>query len=105
MHKKIQLHGYRRQLLFYKLLIENSRALGDRSMARGVLNFLEPYKAQGIIDLALEMDGTEVARLEKLIAVVWQKIQSLNFPDISKYPKDLFGIIAFEEDLLGSHVY
>ncbi len=99
-HKKIQLHGYRRQLLFYKLLIENSSALGDRSMERGVLNFLEPHKTQGIIDLALEIDVAEVTRLEKLIAIVWKKIQSLDFPDISKYPKDLSGIMAFEEDLL-----
>ena len=100
-HKKIQLHGYRRQLLFYKLRIENSTTLGDRSMERGVLNFLEPHKTQGILDLALEIDAVEVARLEKLISVVSQKIQSLDFPDISKYPKDLSGIIAFEEDLLG----
>lgn len=99
-HKKIQLHGYRRQLLFYKLLIENSTTLGDRSMAHGVLNFLEPHKTQGIVDLALEIDAAEVARLEKLIGVVWLKIQSLDFPDISKYSKDLLGIMAFEEDLL-----
>lgn len=101
MHKKIQLHGYRRQLLFYKLLIENSRTLGDRSMDLGMLNFLEPHKTQGIIDLPLEIDPTEVARLEKLISVVWQKIQALDFPDVSKYSKDLSGIMAFEEDLLG----
>ena len=102
-HKKIQLHGYRRQLLFYKLLVENSTTLGDRSMGRGVLNFLEPHKTQGILDLALEIDAVEVARLEKLISVVWQKIQSLDFPDISKYPKDISGIMAFEEDLLISN--
>jgi hypothetical protein len=100
MHKKIQLHGYRRQLLFYKLLIENSSALGDRSMGRGVLNFLEPHKTQGIVDLDLEIDPLEIARLEKLIGVVWKKIQALDFPDISQYPKDLSGIRAFEDDLL-----
>ncbi len=99
-HKKIQLHGYRRQLLFYKLLIENSTTLGDRSMNNGVLNFLEPHKTQGILDLALEIDAAEVTRLEKLIGAVWQKIQSLDFPDITKYPKDLSGIMAFEKDLL-----
>ena len=53
----------------------------------------------------LEIDPLEVARLEKLIGIVWQKIQSLDFPDISKYPKDLTGIMAFEEDLLTNKVY
>jgi len=28
------------------------------------------------------------------------KIESLNFPDINKYPKTLDGIRQFEEDLL-----
>jgi len=100
MRKKIQLHGYRRQLLFYKLLIENATTLGDRSMDHGVLHFLEPHTTKGIVDLSLEIDATEVARLEKLIGVVWNKIQSLDFPDISKYSQDLSGVMAFEEDLL-----
>ncbi len=104
LHEKIKLHGYRRQLLFYKLLIENSRTLGNRFMDVGVLNFLEPHTTQGIIDLSLAIDPAEIARLEKLIDVVWQKIQSLDFPDISHYPKNLSGIMAFEEDLLEGKV-
>jgi len=42
----------------------------------------------------------EVERTKKLIIAVMSKIESLNFPDINKYPKTLDGIRQFEEDLL-----
>lgn len=42
----------------------------------------------------------EVDRTKKLIIAAMSKIQSLNFPDVSKYPKTLEGIRMFEEDLL-----
>lgn len=100
MHKKILLHGYRRQLIFYKLLIERSRTFRGRVVDSGILNFMEPDKAGRIVDLPLMIDALETDRLERLIGVVWKRIQTLDFPDISSYPKDLSGIIAFEEDLL-----
>ncbi len=99
-HKKILLHGYRRQLLFYKLLIERSRTFRGRTVDSGILNFMEPDKAGAIVDLPLAIEPAEAARLERLIGAVWKRIQALDFPDISQYPKDLSGIIAFEEHLL-----
>ena len=39
---KIKAHRYRQQLLFYKLLIENSRDYHDYTMSQGVLQFVEP---------------------------------------------------------------
>ena len=44
-------------------------------------------------------DG-EIERTKKLIIAVMAKIESLDFPDITKYPKTLDGIRQFEEDLL-----
>ena len=99
-HKKILLHGYRRQLLFYKLRIERSRTFRGRTVDSGVLDFMEPDKAGTIVDLSLAIDPGEAVRLERLIGAVWKRIQTLDFPDISAYPKDLSGIIAFEEDIL-----
>ena len=42
----------------------------------------------------------EIIRLQKLVDIVYQKIQALDFPDISRYSKDFKGVIAFEDDLL-----
>jgi hypothetical protein len=42
----------------------------------------------------------EIERTKKLIIAVMNKIGSLDFPDISKYPKTLEGIRMFEEELL-----
>jgi hypothetical protein len=44
-------------------------------------------------------DG-EIERTKKLIIAVMAKIESLDFPDITKYPKTLDGIRQFEEDIL-----
>jgi len=38
--------------------------------------------------------------MKALVGAVHKKIISLDFPDISGYPKDLAGIKSFEEDLL-----
>ncbi|MBI1755318.1 hypothetical protein HYR65_03485, partial [Candidatus Azambacteria bacterium] len=99
-YEKIKLHNYKRQLVFYKLLVEYSRDFSERyAVHRGVLEFLEPYHGK-IIDLPLEISGEDVKRTTALIGVVYKKILSLDFPDISKYSKDLAGTLEFEEDLL-----
>jgi DNA helicase-2/ATP-dependent DNA helicase PcrA len=97
--EKIQLQSYARQLLFYKLLVEGSTDFNSYVVEEGRLEFLEPVK-NTFVTLPLEIDGDEVARLKKLIEVVYQKIINLDFPDVSKYSQDLKGCMEFEEDLL-----
>ncbi|MBU0723226.1 ATP-dependent helicase [Patescibacteria group bacterium] len=99
-YEKIKLHNYKRQLIFYKLLIENSRDFTKKGIVKkGRLEFLEPLSGK-IITLELEIDNQEVERTKKLIEIVYKKIMNLDFPDISKYPKELKGITEFEDDLL-----
>ena len=43
-------------------------------------------------------------KLKQLIEIVYKKIINLDFPDISKYSKDLKGIKQFEEDLLENKI-
>ncbi len=101
-YEKIKLHQYKRQLIFYKLLIEHSRDFsGKYTVRKGMLEFLEPYRGK-IIDLPLEISAEETKRARALISAVYKKITALDFPDISKYSKDLAGILAFEEDLLAN---
>lgn len=100
-YEKKKLYGYKRQLVFYKLLVEHSRDFGGNySVNKGVLEFLEPYRGN-MIDLPLVIAPEEVERVRALINAVYKKIGALDFPDVSKYSKDLHGIIAFEDDLLG----
>ena len=99
-YDKIKAWKYRLQLAFYKLLIEHSREFGGKyAMNNGVIEFMEPLNDQ-IIDLPITIEKDEIARMEALIAAVYNKIKALDFPDISKYSKDMNGIIAFEDDLL-----
>ncbi len=100
-YQKIKAHKYRQQLLFYKLLIEHSREWRKYTMTRGVLQFVEPDKAGNIVALELsDIDTDELARFAQLVQAVWHRIQTLDFPDTSRYDATLAGIKQFEEDLL-----
>jgi len=98
--EKIKLYKYRRQLMFYKLLVENSRDFGKYVVNEGVLEFLEPDRSGKICELIAEIGKEETERTARLIEVVYKKIIALDLPDISDFPKDLKGIIAFEDTLL-----
>jgi DNA helicase-2/ATP-dependent DNA helicase PcrA len=103
-YKKKKSQNYQRQLLYYKLLVENSRDFsGKLKVTRGLLDFIEP-KSGKTISLEKDIDSEDVERLAKLIGVVYQKIMTLDFPDVSKYSKDVEGIEQFEEDLLAGTI-
>lgn len=94
-----KLRNYRRQLLFYKLLVEQSRTFSGSSVEQGVLYFVEPQKGVSV-DLALSITKEETERLAALVARVWHMIRALQFPDVTAYAQNLSGVEAFEEDIL-----
>ncbi|MEX2014727.1 MAG: ATP-dependent DNA helicase [Candidatus Saccharimonadales bacterium] len=101
-YEKVKLHKYRQQLLFYKLLVENSATFGKRlTVNSGAIEFIEADE-QGKLteELILAFDPSEITRFTTLIGAVWTHINSLDFPDIGKYPKNLTGIKQFETDLI-----
>jgi len=99
-YEKIKLHNYRRQLIFYKILVEHSREFGHRyKVNSGVLEFVEPENGR-IIDLSTVITNEDVKRTVAIIEVVYGKILNLEFPEVISYPEDINGIIAFEDDLL-----
>ena len=99
-YRKIKAHKYRQQLLFYKLLLENSREWRHYTMSDARLQFIEPDKSGQIIELALgDITPEEIADFKQLVEVVWRHIQTLDFPDISGYEPTYKGILAFEKDL------
>ncbi len=104
-YEKIKLHKYRQQLMFYQLLVENSRDYSDYRLAGAQLQFVEPEVRSGEI-LALEDSFSleDLARFKQLIEIIWQRITTLELPDISGYSADHKGMLAFEEDLLAGDI-
>ncbi|MEQ9617811.1 MAG: ATP-dependent DNA helicase [Deltaproteobacteria bacterium] len=103
-YEKIQLHQYKRQLVFYKLLVEHSKDYGaEYKVNRGVLEFIEPEKGE-LFDLRAEIEREECERTAQLASIVFDKISNLNFPDVRRYAQDLSGILNFEDDLLEGKV-
>ncbi len=101
-YEKTKLYEYERQLIFYKLLVENSREFsGKKKVSIGILDFVEPRKNDNeIVSLSMKIDKEKTDRLKNIISIVYKKIINLDFPDISKYSKGLKGIKEFEDDLL-----
>lgn len=99
-HTKLKLHRYRQQLIFYKILVENSADFHNYTVKDGQLAFIEPTGAGESILLSLDLTNEDVERTEKLIKAVWKHIVELNLPDISAYSPDLKGVLAFEQDLI-----
>lgn len=102
--KKIQLHNYKRQLIFYKLLIEGSRDFHKYSVNNGYLEFLNPTSDEEMAILPYIITAEDVERLKKIVIAVHNKIQKLDFLDVNKYEQTLEGMIQFEDDLINGVV-
>ena len=101
-HTKMKLHSYRQQLLFYKILAENSSEYHNFTVTKGCLAFVEPTKAgeTSILELDFANLGEELERTRQLIEAAWRHIITLDLPDTSHYTQDLKGVLAFEQDLI-----
>lgn len=99
-YDQIKAHHYKQQLLFYEILMRHSRDYARYSVDHLGIQFVEPNKAGHIIDLTLTPTAEDLARTEKLITAVWQRIMALDFPDTSHYEQTVAGIKAFENNLL-----
>lgn len=102
--EKIKLHKYKQQLIFYALLIANSRDYNTYQTERGVLQFIQPTSGGDIIILDTYFTSDELNRCIQLINAAWTHIINLNLPDTSSYEQNLKGILAFEQDLIDGTV-
>lgn len=98
-HDRIKLHQYRRQLCFYKLLVEGSRDFSKEKVSVGTLQFVEPDGKQ-MVSLSLPLDASSVERVAALARAVYTLIVQVRFPVVEHYTKDEQGIRQFEEDIL-----
>ena len=90
--------------MFYKLLVENSRDYNTYSVERGILQFVEPTKDGQILALEDSFSPEELEEFQKLITIVWDKITTLDLPDVSSYEPAYKGILAFEKDLIDGNI-
>ena len=97
----VKQYKYRQQLMFYQLLAEKSRDYSNYEFIGANLQFVEPDAQTGEIwSLNDSFSREELDRFEQLIGVVWQKIMTLDLPDISGYEPNYRGMLQFEQDLL-----
>jgi DNA helicase-2/ATP-dependent DNA helicase PcrA len=103
-HQKLKSYHYRQQLLFYKILLTRSVHY-HLPVASLEIEFVEDIlKKDTVTRLSYTPTKEEEERFLKLIGAVYQKIAALEFPDITRYPKTLEGVIAFEDDLINGAV-
>ena len=103
-YEKSKLHRYKQQLMFYKLLVENSRSYHGYTVTKGVLQFVEPTRDNEILALTDDFTQEELNDFRKLINKVWEKIINLDLPDTSDYDESYKGILAFEQDLIDGNI-
>lgn len=98
--EKIKLHHYKQQLMFYKLLIENSRSYSKYQVDTGIMQFVEPSTDGSILSIETGFDEKEVEMFKKLVIAVWRHITSFDLPNVQNYSPSLKGILQFESDLI-----
>lgn len=103
-YEQIKLHKYRQQLMFYRLLVENSKDYSSLTLIGEYLSFVQPDKSSNIVTLEAEFSENELSDFKKLVIAIWQHIQELNLSDISGYDKSIKGILKFEQDLIDNKI-
>ena len=102
-YAKMSLHRYRQQLMFYQLLVQNSRDYSQYDFSGGVLQFVEPAPNGDILALEQSFSDEELSEFTELIQAVWRAIMALDMPDVSNYPANIDGIRQFEADLIDKY--
>ncbi len=93
----------KRQLYFYKLLIDASARFKDYRVTHGGIEFIEPDLNDGIFNKpGLEFNDQEMKQTKALVKSVWQRIMGLDFPNTSTYPETAAGIRQFEADIMAN---
>lgn len=103
-YEKIKLHHYKQQLMFYTLLAQNSRDYGKYTVEKTQIQFVEPTAKGEIVTLEATFSASDLHEFTQLLKAAWRHITTLTLPDTSQYEPTLKGILAFENDLLNSHV-
>lgn len=102
-YENIKLHKYKQQLMFYELLVSNSRDYAKFQLGNSTLQFVEPRQDGQIITLEASYNADDLSRFKQLVHAVWQSIIHLDFPDVTHYPSTYKGVVAFEQDIIDKY--
>ncbi len=102
-YEKVKLHKYRQQLMFYQLLVGQSRDYAKYDYTGGVLQFVEPDSSGNIHALEAHYTDEELAEFRRLIQAVWRCITTLEFPDTAQFDSTYKGILEFEQYLIDNY--
>ena len=69
-----------------------------------MITFTSPNDENNFINLEYDYSESDVEKVKKLIAIVWDKIINLDLPSVEHYPSSIKGIKAFEDDLLNGNI-
>lgn len=103
-YEKIKLHKYRQQLMFYKLMVEDSRDYNRYLVNSCALEFIQPTKSGEVITLTTDFSNEDLDKMTRLITAVWNHIKNLNLPDVSGYSQNYKGLQDFESDLIDGKI-
>ncbi len=96
---------YQIQIIFYKILIENSRDFGGKyKVNKGFIQFLEADKNDQFSFLEIPIDKSLYNTIITLIPIVYNKIQNLDFSINIDYEDNLKGILQFINYLIGLNI-
>jgi DNA helicase-2/ATP-dependent DNA helicase PcrA len=94
-----KLEAFKRQLYFYALLLKVSGQYQDKPI-KGRIDFLEPNLDGKYISLELSIQDEEIEYIGNLVQIIYHKILSLDFPDITIYQQNNKSTSDFIQDLL-----
>jgi DNA helicase-2/ATP-dependent DNA helicase PcrA len=101
--KKALLDKYKRQLWFYAFLLKVAGKYQDKPL-QGRIDFLEPTIEGEFISLSIPIEQSDIDYISQLTQIIYHKIISLDFPDISIYAQNQEGVEQFIQDLLENNV-
>ena len=97
--KLSKLESFKRQLYFYALLLKVSGQYQDKPI-KGRIDFLEPTLEGEYISLELSIQAKNIEYIGNLVQIIYHKILSLDFPDITIYKQNNKDTVDFIQDLL-----
>lgn len=101
--KSNKLEAFKRQLYFYALLLKVAGQYQDKPI-KGRIDFLEPTIEGEFISLDLVIADKDIDYISNLVQIIYHKILSLDFPDISIYKQNNQNTNNFIQDLLDNKI-
>ena len=94
---------HRTQLIYYALLAAQDSRYSPYKSVECQMVYVEADEPKNVIRSYVPL-AEEITRMSLLATKVWQHVQAVSFPDISKYAEGIDGILQFEEDLLNDAI-